>query len=351
MLVAAAAAQQQHNQQQQQSHQQQHHPQQQQPQPFLLPTGRGIMTPYHFGALPLLPAAAAHKFAVAAATQQQQQQQQQQLPPPPQDISQQQYALTQQYAPVAKKHRGGITLGDTPYLQDEQRQLIAAHTSALANAAAAAARQPDTTPTIPTATATTTKVVLPVGHGIRIGGTMNPAPDNIINNITVVPWETAPKPQPAVIDVNQMDTGLTHKEVEDRRLRNREHAKRSRVRKKFILEALQQDVKDLQGENQRLLRIVQEHIPQKAQQIITECCADNNNNNNNDQQAEDDEQQLTQPDLLLIQTVKRGQQNFVLTDPTLPDNPIVFASPGFLELTGYSRDEVRTGFPILDLHG
>mmetsp|Transcript_21252 Transcript_21252/g.30391 ORF Transcript_21252/g.30391 Transcript_21252/m.30391 type:complete len:270 (+) Transcript_21252:1473-2282(+) len=165
---------------------------------------------------------------------------------------------------------------------------------------------------------------------------MNQAPDTSNNNNSNVPWETAQKPPQAaavIVDVNQMETGLTHKEVEERRLRNREHAKRSRVRKKFILEALQQDVKDLQVENQRLLSIVQEHIPQKAQQIITECCGDENNNN-------DQQQQLTQPDLLLIQTVKRGQQNFVLTDPTLPDNPIVFASPGFLEFTGYSRDEV-----------
>jgi len=35
-----------------------------------------------------------------------------------------------------------------------------------------------------------------------------------------------------------------------------------------------------------------------------------------------------------------GQQNFVLTDPNLPDNPIVFASEGFHNLTGYTRDKV-----------
>lgn len=33
-------------------------------------------------------------------------------------------------------------------------------------------------------------------------------------------------------------------------------------------------------------------------------------------------------------------QNFVVSDPTLPDCPIVFASDGFLELTGYRREEV-----------
>ena len=33
-------------------------------------------------------------------------------------------------------------------------------------------------------------------------------------------------------------------------------------------------------------------------------------------------------------------QNFVITDPSLPDNPIVFASQGFLTLTGYALDQI-----------
>lgn len=32
--------------------------------------------------------------------------------------------------------------------------------------------------------------------------------------------------------------------------------------------------------------------------------------------------------------------DFALSDPRLPDNPIVFASQGFYDLTGYSREEV-----------
>jgi len=38
--------------------------------------------------------------------------------------------------------------------------------------------------------------------------------------------------------------------------------------------------------------------------------------------------------------LKRGRQNFLVTDPRLPDNPIVFASAGFMTLTGYSHEEV-----------
>ena len=38
--------------------------------------------------------------------------------------------------------------------------------------------------------------------------------------------------------------------------------------------------------------------------------------------------------------LQMAQQTFVITDPLLPDNPIVFASQGFLTLTGYSLDQV-----------
>lgn len=46
----------------------------------------------------------------------------------------------------------------------------------------------------------------------------------------------------------------------------------------------------------------------------------------------------------LATTVERIQQNFTISDPSLPDCPIVFASDSFLELTGYPRHEVS------DLH-
>ena len=95
---------------------------------------------------------------------------------------------------------------------------------------------------------------------------------------------------------------MTEEQKLERRERNREHAKRSRVRKKFLLESLQKSVDALQSENLRLRAAIREQIPDKA-----------------------------------LQT---AQQNFVITDPNLPDNPIVFASAGFLTLTGYTLDQV-----------
>ena len=41
-----------------------------------------------------------------------------------------------------------------------------------------------------------------------------------------------------------------------------------------------------------------------------------------------------------VKALQTAQQNFVITDPSLPDNPIVFASSGFLTLTGYALESV-----------
>ena len=38
--------------------------------------------------------------------------------------------------------------------------------------------------------------------------------------------------------------------------------------------------------------------------------------------------------------LQAAQRSFVITDPYLPDNPIVFASGAFLAATGYSMDQV-----------
>mmetsp|Transcript_21837 Transcript_21837/g.47932 ORF Transcript_21837/g.47932 Transcript_21837/m.47932 type:complete len:398 (+) Transcript_21837:102-1295(+) len=48
----------------------------------------------------------------------------------------------------------------------------------------------------------------------------------------------------------------------------------------------------------------------------------------------------TRAGLDLGTTLERIQQNFCISDPALPDNPIVFASDDFLKLTGYTREEV-----------
>lgn len=134
----------------------------------------------------------------------------------------------------------------------------------------------------------------------------------------------------------------------ERRERNREHAKRSRIRKKFLLESLQQSVALLKEENEKLrTSITQELGEVEASQLLTsqnlvnvaanaagagkDLIAHNSNEAN---------KVLDDPDFSFIKALQTAQQNFVVTDPSLPDNPIVYATQGFLNLTGYTLDQV-----------
>jgi len=49
---------------------------------------------------------------------------------------------------------------------------------------------------------------------------------------------------------------------------------------------------------------------------------------------------LAEPDYRLLSALFQSQQTFVISDPKLPDNPIVYASQGFLNLSGYKMNEV-----------
>ncbi len=49
---------------------------------------------------------------------------------------------------------------------------------------------------------------------------------------------------------------------------------------------------------------------------------------------------LERGDFNLVKALQSTQQSFIVTDPSLPDNPIVFASQGFLDITGYPMDKV-----------
>jgi PAS domain S-box-containing protein len=144
---------------------------------------------------------------------------------------------------------------------------------------------------------------------------------------------------------NGDDSGgeMNDKTVAERRERNREHAKRSRVRKKFMLESLQEQVRGLQQENKGLRMLVQEHIPDKAVQIFAECCTQNvlfADDGSSASVAQDAQDNLDRKDFALMRALSNGQRCFVLSDPKLPDNPIIFASPGFYKMTGYTDKEV-----------
>lgn len=122
------------------------------------------------------------------------------------------------------------------------------------------------------------------------------------------------------------------------RERNREHAKRSRVRKKFLLESLQQSVRALEEENDKLRNAIRENLKGEADEVLSKCATGGPSVIASD--PKEATRALDDPDYSLVKALQTAQQNFVISDPSIPDNPIVYASQGFLSLTGYSLEEV-----------
>mmetsp|Transcript_28786 Transcript_28786/g.52091 ORF Transcript_28786/g.52091 Transcript_28786/m.52091 type:complete len:457 (-) Transcript_28786:77-1447(-) len=126
--------------------------------------------------------------------------------------------------------------------------------------------------------------------------------------------------------------------------RNREHAKRSRIRKKFLLESLQQSVSLLKEENEKLKGAIRSHLGDKEADALLskQALADAAGTGGGliASSSADANKVLDDPDFSFIKALQTAQQNFVVTDPSLPDNPIVYATQGFLNLTGYTLDQV-----------
>jgi len=135
---------------------------------------------------------------------------------------------------------------------------------------------------------------------------------------------------------------MSEQQKNERRERNREHAKRSRIRKKFLLESLQQSVALLKEENDKLRESICQHVGEEQAEMLLEQKMDGSNGDmrliTSSQGAAN--KVLDDPDFSFIKALQTAQQNFVVTDPSLPDNPIVYASQGFLNLTGYSLDQI-----------
>ena len=138
---------------------------------------------------------------------------------------------------------------------------------------------------------------------------------------------------------DEEDLNLTDQQRLERRERNREHAKRSRIRKKFLLESLLEQVSDLRSENKVLRHIIRERVPDEAHQILNECSTEESLLLSGEEPF-GPAQQLMEPDFRLMMALQSAQQNFAVSDPSLPDNPIVYASKGFLNLTGYAMNQV-----------
>ena len=137
---------------------------------------------------------------------------------------------------------------------------------------------------------------------------------------------------------------LTEAQKVERRERNREHAKRSRLRKKFLLESLQEEIYGLQGEIDQLKSIIKKELPDKAESLLATIEGNPSANGKYTPlpmpSGFGPVKTLIEPDFRLMSSLSNSQQNFAISDPSLPDNPIVYCSQGFLELTGYTLDQV-----------
>lgn len=134
---------------------------------------------------------------------------------------------------------------------------------------------------------------------------------------------------------------LTDQQKVERRERNRKHAKRSRLRKKFLLESLQEQINGLQSEIESLKDIIKKECPDKAEKLLQSINGPKANFTPLPMPSGfGPVKALMEPDFRLMSALSGSQQNFAISDPSLPDNPIVYVSQGFLELTGYTLDQV-----------
>ena len=125
-------------------------------------------------------------------------------------------------------------------------------------------------------------------------------------------------------------------EKQDERGGRREQAKRSRARKKLLVESLQQSVQQFKEENEKLKASLKFHLGEEAANKLLA-------RHKSSSSVEVDKlgnKALDDTDSDFLKALETAQHNFCVTDPALPDNPIVYATQGFLNLTGYTLEQV-----------
>ena len=111
-----------------------------------------------------------------------------------------------------------------------------------------------------------------------------------------------------------------------------------------MLESLHEHVADLRGENTALRSEIRHHLPERANSILHDCITEESALLVPDSPSsggassmssavatipraiKEEARQLVEPDYRLMMALQSAQQNFAVSDPSLPDNPIVYAS-------------------------
>ena len=166
-------------------------------------------------------------------------------------------------------------------------------------------------------------VGLPVPQGLAAATTNAAAPDNLM-----------PRPLPEASPENY---SFEAEKNTNRKRRNVEYSRKSRERKLIDEQSLQMELAELERENTRIKALIKRHLPEKSQEIIGECCYKQRGGRG---LFDLTSSKLVRSDFDLIENLTKTRQSFILTDPRLADNPIVYASRAFLSLTGYTREQV-----------
>jgi len=121
---------------------------------------------------------------------------------------------------------------------------------------------------------------------------------------------------------------------EKNRERNKVLARKTRVKKKVELEALRDQACMLRAENERLKDILRGKLPSRVVNDIMVKCTQGVVEVG---QMIEDAQHKYESFFALL---KSAQRTYCIASATAPDQPLVYASPCFVELTGYSIQEI-----------
>jgi len=126
---------------------------------------------------------------------------------------------------------------------------------------------------------------------------------------------------------------------ERRRERNKVLARKTRVKKKREMETLRDQVCQLQKENDRLKTMVKTKLPSAvSNQVLVTCNI----------QLPENVMSAVQTLLSRLENIETSfgtklqqhQRAFVISNSAVDDNPLVYVSKGFLDLTGYEAHQV-----------
>lgn len=120
--------------------------------------------------------------------------------------------------------------------------------------------------------------------------------------------------------------------------RGRALALKTKLKKKLYFEALQLQVAQLVREREYLTGIVKENLKEDvAQKVLTEIPDIPKIVTTSAHEAT---AILAKNDYRLVAAIQVARHAFCITNPLASDNPIVYASDGFLNLTGYTASQV-----------